>query len=502
MLKQFILLLMFFSDSRTHFFKPLTGKYREHVRACLALLYDRQYGASADYGHSLNKNQLLEIIEEALIQLGEVTFDAEDNDESTDSSSIEERFRSSREHANWVLRQLIDCGWVERQVDTATLQSSYPFSRLGRIFAQCLLEADSTRVKTRHRNTRNTLNALDAFATRGEVYDLLDAYDYSERIVTDFTDVIAELEDKKRELVKEMESQQLVQQAAEQFFDFMEKRFQPDIQVRLSADSVEKHRDRIDKRIRSIRRKSKDFKRDAEAELRRSVPDLCEAHQSYLYHVLDTIERRMHKASEVMLPSLRSALHGFTKRADIIIRQLSYLNTKQDNMLIDICRELADIEPAEYQARVSAAAETVSGFKLGLIDPSQVKLQQRKVKEIVDNRVHEHSAPDRQAQCELLVQQLLDQAFVMNSSSIKSYIFDTLSGGKKLSTKELQINTAEELLAMAHAIEVAGINNLSSDYSFQVNRVDTDKRANNDYYHEFDEHEIELIEHKVDQPNG
>ena len=466
------------------------------------MLYARQYGASADYGHSLNKDQLLEIIEEALIQLGEVSFDAEENDENADTNLIEERFKTSREHANWVLKQLIECGWIERQVDTATLQSSYPFSRFGRIFAQCLLEADSTRVRTRHRNTRNTLNALDAFANRGEVYDLLDAFDYSERIVTDFTDVIAELEDKKRELVKEMESQQLVQQAAEQFFDFMEKRFQPDIQVRLSADSVEKHRDRIDKRIRSIRRKSKDFKRDAEAELRRCAPDLCEAHQSYLYHVLDTIERRMHKASEVMLPSLRSALHGFTKRADIIIRQLSYLNTKQDNMLVDVCRELADLEPVDYQARINAAAKTVSGFKLGLIDPSQVKLQQRKIKEIVDNRVAERNAPDRKAQCDLMIQQLLDQAFVMNSSSIKRYVFGTLSGGNKISTKELQINNADELLAMAHAIEVAGINNLSSDYSFKVNRVDTDERANNDYYLKFDEHEIELIEHPTDLPNG
>jgi len=492
---------MFFSDSRTHFFKLLTGKYREHVRASVALLYARQYGASADYGHSLNKAQLLEIIEEALIQLGEVRFDAEETLENSNENAIEERFKSTREHANWVLKQLIDCGWVERQVDTATLQSSYPFSRLGRVFSQCLLEADNTRVRTRHRNTRNTLNALDAFANRGEVYDLLDAFDYSERIVTDFTDVISELEDKKRELVKEMESQQLVQQAAEQFFDFMEKRFQPDIQVRLSADSVEKHRDRIDKRIRAIRRKSKDFKSDAEAELRRTVPDLCEPHQSYLYHVLDTIERRMHKASEVMLPSLRSALHGFTKRADIVIRQLSYLNTNQDNKLVDVCRELADLEPHEYHARINATANTASSFKLSLVDPAHVKLQQRKAKEIVDNRAHERSAPDRETQCELMIQQLLDQAFVMNSSSIKNYVFETLSGGKKLSTKELQINNADELLAMAHAIEVAGINNLSSDFSFKVNRVDTGERASNDYYHEFDEHEIELIEHQAELPN-
>jgi len=374
---------MFFIDARIHFFKPLNGKYREHIRACLALLYSRQYGASADYGHSLTREQTVEIIEEALIQLGDVFFDHND----TDDIAIEERFKSPREHANWVLKQLTDFGWIERQVDAATLQSSYSFSRMGRVFSQSLLEADSSRVRTRHRNTRNTLNALDAFASRGEIYDLLDAFDYSERIVTDFTDVISELEEKKRALVQEMESQQLIQQAAEQFFDFMEKRFQPDIQVRLSADSVEKHRDQLDKRIRSIRRKKDAFKRDAEAELRRTVPDLCESNLSYLYYILDTIERRMHSAADIMLPALRRALHGFTKRADIIIRQLSYLNTQHDSNLVDVCRELADLNQGDYKNRVSAAADSVASFKLGLIDPLQIKLIERKSKEVIDNSV-------------------------------------------------------------------------------------------------------------------
>jgi hypothetical protein len=480
---------MFFTDARIQFFKPLTGKYREHVRACLGLLYNRQYGASADYGHSLTRDQIIEILEQALIQLGEVTFSSDE----LEDNSVEERFKSAREHANWMLKQLIDHGWIERQVDTATLQSTFPFSRMGRVFAQSLLEADSSRVRTRHRNTRNTLNALDAFASRGEVYDLLDAFDYSERIVTDFTDVISELEEKKRALVQEMESQQLVQQAAEQFFDFMEKRFQPDIQVRLSADSVEKHRDHIDKRISSIRRKKDQFKRDAEADLRRTVPDLCESHQSYLYYILDTIERRMHNAADVMLPALRRALHGFTKRADIIIRQLSYLNTQQDSNLVDVCRELADLSPADYTARVSGAAQLASTFKLGLIDPQQVKLIERKSKEMVDNNVAEALVPDRDAQCELMVQQLLDQAFVVNSQGIKDYVLQTLRDGRKLSTKELQINNADELLAMAHAIEVAGINNLSSNLTFKVSRKGCET-ASNEYYQRFDEHEIELID--------
>jgi len=486
---------MFFIDARIHFFKPLCGKYREHIRACLGLLYSRQYGASADYGHSLSRDQIVEILEEALIQLGDVSFEHEELEDNT----VDERFKNTREHANWVLKQLTEFGWIERQVDTATLQSTFPFSRMGRVFAQSLLEADNSRVRTRHRNTRNTLNALDAFASRGEVYDLLDAFDYSERIVTDFTDVISELEEKKRALVQEMESQQLIQQAAEQFFDFMEKRFQPDIQVRLSADSVEKHRDHIDKRIRSIRRKAEDFKRDAEAELRRTVPDLCEPHQSYLYYILDTIERRMHNAADIMLPALRRALHGFTKRADIIIRQLSYLNAQQDNNLIEVCRELADLDETEYQQRINSAADAVASFKLRLIDPQQIKLLERKTKESVDNRVTELQTPDRDAQCELMVQQLLDQAFVMNSQGIKDYVLETLRGGRKLSTKELQINNAGDLLAMAHAIEVGNINNLSSDLSFKVTR-NGQETASNEYYQRFDEHEIELVDNKPSTP--
>ncbi|MFT6406786.1 MAG: hypothetical protein ACJAQ6_000196 [Arenicella sp.] len=480
---------MFFTDARIHFFKPLSGKYREHVRACLGLLYNRQYGASADYGHSLTRDQTIEIIEQALIQLGEVSFSSDE----LEDNNVEERFKTAREHANWVLKQLTEHGWIVRQVDTATLQSTFPFSRIGRVFAQSLLEADSSRVRTRHRNTRNTLNALDAFASRGEIYDLLDAFDYSERIVTDFTDVISELEEKKRALVQEMESQQLIQQAAEQFFDFMEKRFQPDIQVRLSADSVEKHRDHIDKRISAIRRKKDQFKREAEADLRRTVPDLCESHQSYLYYILDTIERRMHNAADVMLPALRRALHGFTKRADIIIRQLSYLTTQQDSNLVDVCRELADLSAADYDARVSGAAQLASTFKLRLIDPQQVKLLERKSKDIVDNNVAEALVPDREAQRELMVQQLLDQAFVVNSQGIKDYVLETLRDGRKLSTKELQINNADELLAMAHAIEVAGINNLSSNLRFKVSRKG-DETASNEYYQRFDEHEIELID--------
>lgn len=477
---------MFFNEERLHFFKPLTSKYREQVVQCLCLLYQRQYSSNADYGHSLNRDQVVELLEEALARSSNSILD-EPNAEQ------EQRFKNLREQANWVLKQLLECGWLEKQVDQATFQSTFPFSRMGRIFSQALIESDGTQIRTRHRNTRNTLNALEAFAARGEVYDLLDAFEYSERIITDFTDVIAELEERKRELVREVEAQQLVQQATDHFFDFMEKRFQPDIQVRLSADSVEKHREDIAKALQKIRNKRKEFKASAERELRRTAPDLCDNKHSYLMFVLDQIDQRMRNASDIMLPALRRALHGFTKRADIIIRQLSYLTTQQSSDLVETCRELGDLSEQEYQNRLSNAADAMANINIKLVDPQQIKLHQRKEKSIVDTFVNEHQEIDQTAQRELMIQQLLDQAFVINNSHVRDYVVDSLRKGKRISTRELPIQDAKQLLAMAHVIEVGAVNNLSSNLKFRVEPTGH-RVENNEYYKAFDEFTIELLE--------
>lgn len=487
---------MFFNDERLHFFKPLVSKYREQVVQCLCLLYQRQYSSSADYAQSLTRQQLLELLEESLVRSESIVLnDSKEKEASVDGRFDEEqqRFKSAREQATWVLNQLVSSGWIERQVDSATLQSTFPFSRMGRVFAQSLTESDNTQIRTRHRNTRNTLNALEAFESRGEVYDLLDAFDYSERIITDFTDVISELEERKRELVREVESQQLVQQATEQFFDFMEKRFQPDIQVRLSADSVEKHREDIQNVIKKIRRKNKDIKADAERNLRRTVPDLCAQEQSFLFYILDHVEQRMRNASDFMLPKLRSALHSFTKRADIIMRQLSYLNAQHDNDLVDVCKELSELSDDVYLDRLNAAAEHMTTLKMGLIDPASIKIRERKQKGQVDSRVNKRQNLDQEAQRELFIQQLLDQAFTVNNTHVKNYVMESLRDGRKISTRELHVSDAPSLLAMAHIIEVGGVNQMSSNWSFRLspqNRIVTD----NEYYYGYDEFTIELID--------
>ncbi|HEY7886012.1 MAG TPA: Wadjet anti-phage system protein JetA family protein [Cellvibrionaceae bacterium] len=480
---------MFFSPERQDFFKPLTSKYREQVVQCLCLLYQRLYGSNADYGHSLSREQLLEILEEALVRTPVVDIGPVAEDDAL-GEDTPQRFKSHRELAGWILKQLLDYGWLQKQVDTATLQSTYPFTRLGRLFTLPLVESDSAQIRTRHRNTRNTLNALEAFLSRGEVHDLLDAFEYSERIVTDFTDVIAELEERKRELVREVESQQLVQQATDQFFEFMEKRFQPDVSVRLSADSVEKHRDQINKTVARIRRQKKDFKQQTELQLRRLIPELAHPGQSVLWTILDTIERRMGNAADIMLPALRRALHSFTKRADIIIRQLSYLNSQSNNDLVAVCQRLSQLSEAEAGERLTAAAEKMASVRVQLIDPGQIKIQERKQSALVKTAVGEQPDLDSEAQRELLIQQMLDQAFALDNSGLRDYVFRALRAGHKVSTRNLPIDSARDLLAMAHVIEVGAVNNLSTDYRFSVEP--TGHRISSEYYHELDEFTIEL----------
>ncbi|WGL17316.1 DUF5716 family protein [Microbulbifer bruguierae] len=471
---------MFFADSYQHFFRPLTGKYREQVVECLRLLYERLYTAKADYGESLTREQILETFAEALTRAPQLDGDG--------GAEPDGRFRNLREQSVWVLNSLVEFGWLEKLVDSATLSVSYPFSRRGRLFTQPLVELNSTRVRTRHRNTRNTLNALEAFASRGEVYDLIDAWEYSERIVADFTDMIAELEERKREMVREVEAQILVQQATDEFFSFMESRFQPDIAIRLSADSVEKHRDAIGKVITQIRRKDNNKKAEWERRLRQQLPELHVDGQSVLWLMLDTIEDRMRRACEVKLPALRQALQGFTKRAEIIIRQLSYLQSNTEGAFTDLCQALGTSQ--QRDAILSELGDQLASFQLRLFDPKQTQLWQRSRRQPVNTRVEDEAPITDDNQRDILLQQLLDQAFNFNSGELRNYLSRALGAGQKINSRDLPLNSASDLLAMSHALEAAAVAQDGSGPLVQV--AFTGEKASNDYFAEFDEYTIEL----------
>lgn len=443
---------MFF-DHHSQFFRPLVSKYRAQVVECLTALYQRLYGAEADYGQAVTRQQVIETFQEALVRAPELTDSPHEDDPEAETERS--RFRDTREQAGWLLNQMLDAGWLDRQVDDATLEVTLSFTRTGRRFTEAFVDderkAGSTH-RSRHRNTRNVRNALGSFLNHGEVYDLLDAWDYSERILADFTDVIEELNERRRALVREMEGAFNVDRASAEFFDFMEQRFQPDIAIRLSADSVEKYREQISDVIGRIRRQPKAFKGEAEQRLRELLPDQVEPGQSLLWSFLDGIDRRMRNAAEVMLPALRRSLQHFTKRADIIIRQMNYLSSRKHADVAAVARRLSGHSQAEQSRRLELAAAAMAGLSMGLPDPEQIRVHERRVAEVTDYSLMDDFADDMESRKAVHIDQAEAQAFYISQQKLQQYIADRLADHQELSSAELPIETAEDFMAVAHLI--------------------------------------------------
>ncbi len=480
---------MFFIDTRKHFFRPFFGKYREQVMECLRLLYERLYGEQADYSHAFTQEQLLEVFQEAITR--SPVLDEEDASEFIAPS------KNEREQAHWIRNLLLEHGWLECHADETTLQSTYSFSRVGRLFTQPMVETAGAKFRTRHRNTRNTRNALQSFIDLGDVYDLLDAYEASARIVSDFSDIISELDERKRQLVKEVESQQVIQQASDEFFNFMEQRFMPDLAIRLSTDSVEKHRDEIQQIITKARRKRNDFKAKAEAELRKMAPELRTVDNTSIYlRILDGIEARMLNASEIMLPALRLALHSFTRRADIIIRQLSYSSYSAQGSLAALCQSFTEISTLNKDAKLSAMAQAMAGLSFSFVDPeATLKINNTTRKRLVNTAVETQSEINRESRKNLFIQQVLEKAFQVNNKEQIDYVLTALKKGQRVHSNHLPVNNANEFLMAAHIIEIAAAGNGSSEFAFKISDESNKlPPTETEFYIKTDNFIIELIE--------
>jgi hypothetical protein len=475
---------MLFADGRVNFFRPLTGKYREQVVACLRSLYGRLYSSLADYSRVVERELVLEAFQEAITRTPVLEDDEDDTSQPV---------RGEREQAAWMLNLLLEHGWIERNVDEVTLTSTYGFSRVGRLFTQPMEEIAGSRFRTRHRNTRNTLSALRSFLEKREPYDLLDAYEYSERIVSDFSDIIAELEDRKRQLVREVEAQQLARRASEEFFDFMEKRFMPDLAVRFSEDSVVKYREELDGLLRRARAQRRETKVTVERELRRLAPELIgEGVMSVYLMILDQIESRLHSAAEVMLPALRQSLHGFTRRADILLRQLSFSEASQ-HALREVFKVLAPLPEGQQDVHLVAAGEHLAFLEVGFVDPDHLRLMNLERRRAVDTRAEIAPADDREARRRLFVEQALERAFAINDRQLHDYLVTALAGGHEVRTSLLPMRDAQELLLAAHAIEV-GAPGWGGKLGFAFEVQDTGRQVENELFSSVDEFIVRVVE--------
>ena len=213
------------------------------------------------------------------------------------------------------------------------------------------------------------------------------------------------------------------------------------------------------------------------------------------WHVLEQIESRLHSAADTMLPALRNALHGFTRRADILLRQLSFSAASQ-HQLLDAFGELSKLAPAEQDQRFLRAAEHMAVLEVGFVDPDHLRLYNLERKRVVQTVLDNEVADDPEARRRLFVEQALERAFAVNNKQLYDYVVDALAGGHELRTTTLPIGDARQLLYSAHAIELGSANAANYGYRFDVR--ETGRRTSNEYFDGMDEFVIRVV---ADQPS-
>lgn len=418
--------------------------------ACICNLYLRLNGPEADYSYHLTRRDVLDIFVSSIRV--SPTLDDE-------TPAGEQPHMSIADRASWILKKLTDAGWIEAYMDSGTMQTAYRFTASGRQFAAPFAQRHSE-IITNTQHTRSTLSHLQSFVTKIQagtlsVGDLMIAAKLSGEIISDFNEIIEEIVEQRRALIASVNREiQAAKQAGDNFFEFMEKRFMPDMFVRFSRDSVERYRNEILDLLDQIRGQSDETKADIEKELRLYYPHLLKSDRpAILIWVLDLIEQRLTAACDVKIPELRAQTENFIRRAQVLINHLASLAFGEisTDSVFSLVKRLSGLTEAQVGAVLEDDRSRPARIGIGLVNPGRVKLPGKRVQRHIRTRLEN----DAQARPEELLQARLRQelalAFRIDAASVKDYVIEQLIGGRQVRASNFIIHDAASLLGAIHA---------------------------------------------------
>ena len=361
---------MFFQPDRLHFFRPLASKHRGILVDCVHALYERLHGPSADYAQNLTRESLrdllLPVVQQARLAL------VPDDDAPPDLEFSLSTDSDDAQSTAAVIRALERDGWLEKFGDRAGLVSAYRFTRAGKLFAEAFWTLDRRSARARQRNVRSCRNALDAALRNLDAYDLVDAYDYAEKVISDLSENV----DYFQELVR-----RLMLEAAETPWDgFMEflQRFETEFKKQLTADSVERHRQVIRDQLQRLQQLPPDQHRKLEAQLNDIARWASQERvgTSTLDWLLARIEEIVEAACTTKHPELIKAMSVYMQRAAAIVQQAVMLRGGQRKQAYSIAiTRTAALAPAAQQAFLEQLGQAIAPAALRLLDPAAFKLR-------------------------------------------------------------------------------------------------------------------------------
>lgn len=436
---------MFFAADRANFFRPVGGKHRELIGACLVLLYERLHGPSADYSSNLTRDGLRDLLLPAIqAHKSEAVIDFGTEDEFAATGGDDQLVAAA------VIRAVVKDGWLETFSDRAGLITAYRFTRAGKLFAEALWAFERPRARSRQRNMRSCRNALEAALRNVDAYDLIDAYDYAEKVISDLSEGVDYFQDLVRRLMVEAS-----QTPWDEFMDFLD-RFEREFKKQLVADNVDRHRQSIRETLGRLRSIEEGKYRAFAAQLT-NVARWAEKESSgtppYDW-LLDRVEELVEAACTTKQPELIKAMNAYMRRATSIVQQALQLRSgQQRHAYLRAITHVAELPGHSQTEALERLGRCIAAAEVRLLDPASFRLrslaQRRKALTV--------TAPPRvtrEARLAAAVASAEAAAFSFSNDEVMACLRQELRlTGRAFRLSALPLNSAPDLLRAMQAVE-------------------------------------------------
>ncbi|WNO03942.1 Wadjet anti-phage system protein JetA family protein [Rhodoferax mekongensis] len=438
---------VFFESERQRFFRPLNSSRRELISACLRALYERLHGPSADYAHNPNRESLKELITPVVREyLHDLDLEGGQDEFSTLDTSDPQLL------SNAIIRALTRDGWLEQFPDRHGLVTAFRFSRPGKLFSEAFWSL-SRPSRSRQRNMRGCRNALEAaLSERGDAHDIVDAYEYAEKVIEDLTDGIDYLQDRIRHLMQEA----TVHSQWDDFVEFLD-RFQRDYSKQLTADSATLNRNSIRQKIEALRQNAEGPRyRRMEEQLSDIAQWAVKEHSgpSVLEWLLDRIDEIVNAACETKQPTFVRAMETYIRRVTGLVQQSMMLRTGQNrHAYLGAIAKIAASDKTGQDKLLNAIGDKITTVELRLLDPASFKLrsatQRRKA-----STISVQPRASRAARLEAFLNRAESEAFAVSNEDLASKLRNDLKLFKHpIRLSALPPDSARDLISNMQAVE-------------------------------------------------
>ena len=439
----------FFDADRQKFFRPLNSSRKELIAACLRALYERLHGPAADYSHNLNREALRELISPVVREY----HNALDAEAGEDEFSAEET-NDPQELTLIVIRALLRDGWLEQYPDRNGLVTAFRFSRPGKLFAEAFW-AMNRPSRSRQRNMRGCRNALEAaLSDRGGAHDLIDAYEYAEKVIEDLTDGIDSVQERIRQLMQEAP----LHTQWDAFLEFLTI-FDRDYKKQLTVDSAMLNRHVIRERIEQLR---ENFDSNRYRRIEEELKEI--AHWAVLEHtgssvfewLLDRIDDIVNAACESKQPAFVRAMDTYIKRIAGLVHQSMLLRTGQNkHAYLEAITNLAERDAKGQDKLLSVIGNYLSSVEVRLLDPSSFKVKataQRNKASTISIQPH----ASREARLQSFLARAESEAFALSNEDLAGKLrHDLLLFKHPIYLSARATTTARDLIANMQAVEAS-----------------------------------------------